>query len=271
MKIQIVIPTINLWHQYTKDCIQSVQEAMIRAKTHGIDSQIILIDNNSIDETKEEASKMESELFHYHRSSNDERWGFQRSVNFGVCYGLEHGAEFILVLNNDIVLHPEVIWRLVERFEKGDVGMVTCMDVRGEMHEKGIAPVDIKNINAVEKEIVDEAPNPNFSAFCVSKDCWEFVGEFDELFYPAYFEDNDYHRRMFLSQVNAIVLPAAMFYHYGSRTQNEGDITGPIVPGPLFENIRAEYVKKWGGKPGEETFLTPYNEEKSLTVTKQKP
>ncbi len=278
MKVQIVIPTINLWQQYTKACIESVQEAMIRAKSHGIDCQIILIDNNSIDETQELASKMESELFHYHRSSNDERWGFQRTVNFGVGYGWQKGADYALVLNNDITLHPEAIWRLIKRFEQGDAGMVTAMDVRGEMNEKGIVPALIGSLNANEKESVDEAPHPNFSAFMISKETWETVGEFDELFYPAYFEDNDYHRRMKLLEVTAIVLPAAMFYHYGSRTQNEGDITGPIVPSPMFENIRAEYAKKWGGKPGEETFTFPYGQigeindkAKTLKSTKQKP
>ena len=272
MKIQIVVPAINLWHQYTKVCIESIQEAMVRAKAHGVDAHILLIDNNSIDETQVEASKMESELFHYHRSSNSERWGFQRSVNFGVCYGFEHGANFVLVCNNDIVLHPEALWRLVERFQKEDVGMVTCMDVRGEMIEKGIGPVFISQLNAKDKEEVEEAPNPNFSAFAVTKDLWETIGEFDELFFPAYFEDNDYHYRLKLAEINAVVLPTAMFYHYGSRTQNEADFSGPIVAGPMFENNRAEFVKKWGGKPGEETYFHPYNNsEKTIRATKQNP
>ena len=270
MKIQIIIPAINLWHSYTKACIESVQEAMIRAKVHNIDCHILLIDNASIDETFEEATKMNGELFLVKK--NGERWGFQRSVNFGVSYGMEHDADLFLVLNNDIVLHPEAIWRLVNRFDKGDVGMVTCMDIRGEMTEKNIAPNLISSLNANEKEMVDEAPYPNFSAFAVNRATWELVGEFDELFTPAYFEDNDYHYRMNLMDVPAIVLPTAMFYHYGSRTQNEGDITGPIVPSPMFENIRSEYVKKWGGTPGAERFKEPYGDkDKSIRATRQNP
>jgi hypothetical protein len=78
MKVQIVVPVINLWNKYTKQCVEGFNEAMVRAKGHNIDCQVILIDNASSDQTQAEASKLESELFHYHR--NNERWGFQKSV-----------------------------------------------------------------------------------------------------------------------------------------------------------------------------------------------
>lgn len=269
MKVEIVVPAINLWGRYTKACLESITEAMVRAKAHGKDAHVILIDNNSSDETQAEASKMESELFHYHR--NSERWGFQRSVNFGVNYGFEHGADYALVCNNDIVLHPEAIWRLLEGFERHAAGIISCMDVRGEMQERGMLPALIGTIPPADKEKVDVAPNPNFSAFMISKECWETVGEFDELFFPAYFEDNDYHYRMKLMEVPALVYPPAMFYHYGSRTQNEAQENGrPLVYGDLFDNTRAFYAKKWGGTPGSEIYKTPYNEAKTLRDTQQK-
>ena len=157
----------------------------------------------------------------------------------------------------------------MERFTGDPVGMVTCMDVRGEVTEKGLLPIMIESLNANDKLSCDEAPNPNFSAFMLSKQCWEEVGEMDEVFAPAYFEDNDYHYRMKVLGIPAIVLPTAMFYHYGSRTQNEATSL-PIVNGSMFENNRASYAKKWGGVPGSETFKSPYNDEsKSVKLTKQ--
>ena len=272
MKIEIIVPAINLWHKYTKGALDSVMEAMVRAKAHGIDCHIILIDNNSTDETQAEASKLNSNLVYYQR--NEERWGFQRSVNFGVAYGIEHGAEAFLVCNNDIVIHPEAIWRLVERLSKGDAGMVTCMDIRGEMQQFGIMPSTIGTVSAKEKELVDEAPNPNFSAFMISKDCWEVCGEMDEGFYPAYFEDTDYHYRMNVLEIPAITFPPALFYHFGSRTQNEAQENGqPMVPGGLFENNRAYMMKKWGSTKAEEIVYThPFDDEtKSIRWTKQNP
>lgn len=269
MKVEIIMPCINLWTKYTRPAIESILDAMMRAKTHGIDCHLVLIDNASTDDTKEQAPKIDAALMHYHRNNN--RWGFQRSVNFGVKYGIDNGADLFLICNNDIVLHPEAIWRLVERLSKGDMGMVTCMDISGEMREKGIVPTLISLLDANDKLVVDEAPHPNFSAFMVSKDCWEIVGEFDELFEPAYFEDNDFHYRMGLEGVGGIVYPPAMFYHYGSRTQNEANEDGkPIVVSTMFENNRGFYVRKWGGVPGSETFKTPYNDSgKNVRTTKQ--
>lgn len=268
MKIQLVMPSINLWEKYTRPAIDSAIEAMMRAKSHGIDCRFLLIDNASSDQTKDEAGKRVSEIFSHKR--NEERWGFQRSVNFGVNDAFERGFDVAFVLNNDIILHPDSIWRIAERFEKGDVGLVSAMDIRGELEEKNISPSEIGRLLSHEKENVDEAPHPSFSAFAVDKLCWEMIGEFDELFFPAYFEDNDYHYRMDVFGLPAIVYPPAMFYHFGSRTQNESSEDGrPVVSGGAFENNRAYYVKKWGGLPGSEKFKTPYDDPK-LNVTSVK-
>jgi hypothetical protein len=150
--------------------------------------------------------------------------------------------------------------------------MATCMDGRGEMKYKNIIPGLISMVSAMEKEKVEEAPHPNFSAFMLGRAASEVIGEFDELFFPAYFEDNDFHYRMKLLELEAVVFPPAMFYHYGSRTQNEADASGPIVPGPMFEANRDKYSAKWGGAPREEKFEHPYNDEKkTLRSTAQKP
>lgn len=269
MKVQIILPSVNLWDKYARQAIESIQVAMVRAKEHKIDCRLLFIDNASTDNTKIEAGKMVSDLFSHVR--NEERWGFQKSVNFGINDAFERGYDIAFVCNSDVVLHPEAIWRIVERFEKGDISMVTCMDVRGEMLEKKLEPWNIGSLNANEKESVEEAPHPNFSAFAVNKECWDYVGEFDELFAPAYFEDNDFHYRMKLSAQKGVVYPPAMFYHYGSRTQNESAENGlPVVSGGMFENNRAFYAKKWGGVPGSETFLQPYNDPTNHhTLTKQ--
>lgn len=277
MKVQIIVPAINLWAKYTKPCIDSINTAMVNAGNHQIDTRLLFIDNASTDETKVEAGKMVSDVFCHVR--NEERWGFQKSVNFGVKDAFARGYDIALVCNNDIIMHPEAIGRIVEGFLREfeidgvplNVGMVTCMDVRGEMTEKNIPPTEISRLLAIDKEGVSVALHPNFSAFAVSKASWDEVGEFDELFAPAYFEDNDFHYRCKLAHVDAIVYPPAMFYHYGSRTQNEANENKTqMVPGPLFENARANYHKKWGGAPGSEQWEHPFNNpERDLRSTEQ--
>lgn len=271
IKVGIVMPCINLWAKYTRPALDSVIEAMLVADDkRNIVSSVLLIDNASTDETKTEGPKYFSgptgEGFFeriYHR--NEEQWGFQRSVNFGVNHFFDKGYDYVLVLNNDIVLHGNAIWRLVERFEKGGVSMATCLDVTGECFRN---PAQLKKIGDKAKETCPEAPHPCFSAFMVNKDCWDKVGEFDEVYFPAYYEDNDYHYRMKLAGLLAITYPPAMFFHWGSATQNEA------IGRPLTDsgNQYAQFVRKWGAGPGVEVFTHPYNEEaKAITSTKQKP
>lgn len=270
MRCQIVIPAINLWKKYTLPALNSIDVAMMHSQKHGIELRILLIDNASTDETKEEASERVSDTFSHVR--NEERWGFQKSVNFGVNDAWQRGFDLCFVCNNDILLHERAIIRIFERFElasileeeKDVLGMVTCMDVRGETD-----PFLLVNIDDTTKESVPESLHPNFSAFCVNQNCWDKVGEFDELYEPAYFEDNDFHYRMGLADMKGIVYPPAMFYHYGSRTQNEADKV-PMVSGAMFENNRAFYAKKWGGVPGQEKFKLPYdNQNFSIKNVKQ--
>ncbi len=253
-RIQVIIPAINLWAKYSKPCIESVVKAC-----EGYDYRILFIDNGSTDETIVEAGKLVSDRFSHHR--NEKPWGCAQSWNFGVKDAFERGYDLVLILNNDILLHEDSVVELVHRMsvckpEDKDkpVAMVTCMDVKGECPQ----PLAVFDLKVEDKLQVAEAENPCFSAFMIDKNCWEKIGEFDEEFRPAYFEDNDYHYRINLAGMKAIVLPTAMFYHYGSGTQNEA-LDGPVVTGPLFERNRDYYKIKWGDVPGQETFTVPFN------------
>jgi len=257
-KVQIIIPVINLWEKYTKQCIDSVIKAC-----DNIDYRILLIDNCSTDETITEAGKLVSSLFAHKR--NEERWGVAQSWNYGVRDAFERGYEYVLILNNDILIHKDSIDKIIERFEKenssenivnNEIAMITMMDIRGECPE----PTNLFDKNSEDYKEVPESEHPNYSAFMINKKYWDIVGKFDEGFKPAYFEDNDSHYRMKLAGLKAIVLPTALFYHYGSRTQNESAHSMPVVKGIQFEKNRQYFAQKWGGVPGQEKFTTPFND-----------
>jgi GT2 family glycosyltransferase len=240
MKIGIVLPVINLWEKYTKACLESIKTRY--------DYEIFLIDNASADGTANGAKGLDKVNY----IKNTERKSCAASWNQGIGLAIEKGCDTFFVINNDVILHPEAINELVLRLEKGDVTMSTCMDVRGDCGD----PQDVIHF-PISSEL-EESEHPNFSAFMMTLDCWNKVGKFDEEFKPAYFEDNDYHYRMKLLGLKAITLPLAVFYHYGSRTQNEA-LNVPAVPSYAFESNRAYYMNKWGGNPGEEVFKTPFN------------
>jgi len=85
---------------------------------------------------------------------------------------------------------------------------------------------------------------------------FEKVGYADVNFWPnGYYEDNDYGRRCDLMGVSACGLKEAAFFHWWSRTKNEGENRPHDT---YFERNRNFYIGKWGGNPGSETKNLPF-------------
>lgn len=87
----------------------------------------------------------------------------------------------------------------------------------------------------------------DWCAFIISKKCYEDVGEFDERFFPAYYEDNDYAMRMKLMGKKIMdsvqILNPAVFRN-SETMKKDSEIKG--------EESKRKYIEKWGGLPGEE-------------------
>jgi len=118
-------------------------------------------------------------------------------------------------------------------------------------------------LHAMETEDVDfvTAKPGGFSCFMVRKRLFDKVGYFDEQFWPAYFEDNDFHRRMQLSGICKEAEVDAQYEHVnkGSQTVASFNRAEKHEHNQRFEKNRDRYVAKWGGLPHEEKFDEPYN------------
>lgn len=83
------------------------------------------------------------------------------------------------------------------------------------------------------------------------------IGYYDEKFWPAYYEDNDYHRRMLLAGEDYEMAEGAVVSHDISSTLNS-------LPPEEKKKFEAEIDKnsryygiKWGGPPGHESLTEP--------------
>jgi GT2 family glycosyltransferase len=277
MKIQIVIPVINLFDKYTKPMLCSIKSKH--------DLRIFFIDNGSTDNTPEQATKLISDKFHYQR--NEKNDGVSSSWNLGMRDAfINHQMDYCLIANNDILLHPNAIDRLVERFEKKidvintsnssidwstmdgnqkdeSIVMVTCHNA---IDDFGRDPYKFLKSDDKEYEKLEENEHPDYSCFMVNRKYFDEVGEFDEGFNPAFYEDNDSHRRLKLAGLKAIKYPPSIHFHWGSRTQNEA-IVGRHVA--MSNNSHVYFKRKWGGDPDNDNpgtdklFLHPFNDEKN--------
>lgn len=104
-----------------------------------------------------------------------------------------------------------------------------------------------------------------FSMFMLRRNIFAEIGEFDETFWPAYFEDNDYALRL-TRKGYTLHASDCSYGHVGSATR------ASLLPGELdqhhhyFRVARSWYKRKWGGLPGSEVFTTPYNGESKERV-----
>lgn len=96
----------------------------------------------------------------------------------------------------------------------------------------------------------------DWCVFIMPKTVYEKVGPFDENFFPAYYEDKDYERRLKLSNSSIIRSPALSPMVYRSSSTAEKDSSVHVAA----HKNKAYFLKKWGGPPGGEKFITPFNE-----------
>jgi len=105
--------------------------------------------------------------------------------------------------------------------------------------------------------------NWGHSAFIITKLAIEKVGYFDENFYPAYLEDSDYSRRMFLAGVSAHDVQDCHMIHGEAPSWGSSTIySNPIyrtMNGITHGNGFKYYLKKWGSINGQELYNFPYN------------
>lgn len=222
MSIYLGIPTVN--------CVNYLQETLnsIRSK-HPI--KILIVDNGSQDETRNWVSNCGCETI-----INIENLGVAKAWNQIIYWGLSHDdCKLIFILNNDIVLHPDSIDNMIESvFKIGKEG-ISGVNI-------GIKPSMLQHTTKPEPRY---SPAMNFCCFGLTIPTITRVGLFDEGFKLAYFEDNDYHHRMQLENIDASCDLWAPFSHYGSRTIKEGG----VKHSEAFECNKNYFIRKWGFDP----------------------
>ena len=153
--------------------------------------------------------------------------GVAGSWNFLIKRAIEQGETNFLILNDDVIL------------------------------KKGEAIIDeiiSSKLPSTNNFFVCD-PSNHWSSYILNKYIFEDIGDFDENFKRCFFEDNDYAYRMKLKGIN---------YHIDRRLNPEVFLNnGSTIVDP---NLRGDqenskyFVRKWGGMPNEEKYLTPFNE-----------
>ena len=102
-KVSCIIVTYN-GMKWIEKCLSTIQE-------NKVDLEILVIDNNSTDNTVEFIKSNFPNVKLFPQKNN---LGFAAANNLGYEKALENGSEFIYLLNQDTISYPDNIFRLIE-------------------------------------------------------------------------------------------------------------------------------------------------------------
>ena len=166
--------------EHLKYCIPSL------LKTDYSNYHILLVDNNSKDGSVEFVRKNYPEI---EILANSQNLGWAGGNNTGIIKGIKAKADYIILLNNDILINPSWIKFAVETCEADKkIGMLG-FDVYGA-GEKVPVQVFEKARSRFKKLVVEDTKNIRGLALFVKKEVFENIGLIDKVYF-AYGEEND--------------------------------------------------------------------------------
>lgn len=98
--VSVIVPTYNS-EKYLEGCLKSIKEQVYP------NIELVVVDNNSKDATKNIAKKYTDKVFNYGPERSAQR-------NFGVKQSL---GEYVLIIDSDMHLAPEVIEACIEKIQ----------------------------------------------------------------------------------------------------------------------------------------------------------
>jgi len=168
--------------------------------------------------------------------------------NKGLKAFFQSGSDEVLILNNDIEIRPDT-YKMLRSMNQP---FVTCVSV-DTPDRLGVAGDRSPN-----EILMGARPHPDFSCFMIRREVTNRVGWFDESYYPAYCEDNDYHVRMHRAGVKAICVDLPFLHHAAATVKSaEPGEVDRIKRGAIVnrEKFRLQYGCIPGTKEYEELFV----------------
>ncbi len=238
----IIIPVFNKV-EFTQKCIHSV----IR-NTAGINFEVIIIDNNSEDGTKEYLTGLSGDV---KVVTNDENVGYTIACNQGARIA---SGKHLVFLNNDTEPQPGWLEQLITLAESdATIGAVGAKLVypNGVLQEAGgmvfrdARGWNFGNGDNPDKAIYNRIYEVDYcSGACllVKHDLFNKIGGFDEQYAPAYYEETDLCFSLRKQGYKTLYNPNALVIHHESITAGR-DIQNGYKK--YIELNRLKFAVKW--------------------------
>lgn len=194
-------------------------------------TEVILIDNAS--EKKPPELTDEFSGLKITQIFNEENLGFAGGNNQGIRLALKKGADYVLLLNNDTVVEPDFLKKMVEAAEEeetaGIVGPLILFDgkktiwsaggrisrcfTRGEL-------IGYKEKNEGQYRFVEQVDYISGTCLLIKTEFIRRIGLISEDYF-LYYEDTDWCLRAKAVGGRCLLAPQAVIYHKASRSTRE--------------------------------------------------
>lgn len=222
----IVILNWNGWEDTAK-CVESCRELTY------VNFHILVVDNGSTDGSETNLRKKFSDIDIIQTGRN---LGFSGGNNVGIRRALEQDADFVWLLNNDTIVDPACLARMVQAMEAGDhVGMVgskiyyhdspdTLWFAGGEVDLEGGGLTRHIGKDEIDRGDYDTQKETAYLTGCsilARREMIDEIGLLEENYF-LYFEDADWSLRAKQKGWKLMYQPEAILWH------KEGAQTGKI-------------------------------------------
>ena len=227
--IHIILVNYNGWED-TVECIRSLK------KSTYTDYEILVVDNGSTDDSAARLRELAGDRVVLLEAGDN--LGFSGGNNVGIRYAQAHGAEYILLLNNDTLVTPDTLERLLEAAKRHDDGAVITAKIlyafqpeviwyAGGRFDGRTGRTEHRGIHEVDAGQYDKEQEMSFVSGCcmlIPAEVLRKVGPMEEDYF-LYCEDLDYCCRIAEAGYSMVYAPAAVVYHKVSASTGQASDT----------------------------------------------
>ncbi|BCV25495.1 glycosyltransferase [Gelria sp. Kuro-4] len=238
--VSVVIPCWNNV-EYTRRCVDSV------FRNTEEPFELILIDNGSTDGTASYFASLQKQHTNVVVISNKLNTGFAYACNQGLAAA---AGDYVVILNNDIVLSPNWLRLLLRPAQAAQVGIVgpRANNVSGSQCTAASYGNNLSLMEGFARALARKnAYQGSFAiraiGFCmlVKRAVIEAIGGFDPRFGIGNFEDDDFCVRAQLAGYKIWIADDAFVHHFGSVSFRNGGIDYAKLMRRNFELLKAKW------------------------------